>query len=155
MARLSLGAAALLLLAGPASAQAPQPSVTGAAPNFNSPQAEQNDAQQPANARQVGPAGATPQTGDSTGATKRQGSIGGNNEGQGQAQGQQMSQPSMSQYTPQLQQNQGNQPGNVRELPPSAPTPVNDPSGVNKAQGPVSSPVAKAQAGQAASSVAK
>ena len=155
MVRFTLGAAALLMLAGPALAQAPQPSVTGAAPNFNSPQAEQNMAQQPSNAKQSGPAGATPQTGDSTGATKRQGSIGGNNEGQGQAQGQQMSQPSMSQYTPQLQQNQGNQPSNVRELPPSAPTPVNDPSGVNKAQGPVSSPAAKAQAGQAASTLAK
>ena len=155
MTRLTIGAAALLLLAGPASAQMTTPSMTSAAPTMGQPQAEQNMSEQPGNARQVGPAGATPQTGDSTGATKRQGSIGGNNEGQGQAQNQQMTHPTISQYTPQLQQNQGEQPGNVRELPPSAPTPVNDPSGVNKPQGPVSSPAARAQAGQAASSVTK
>lgn len=128
-----------------------QPSLTGPAPNLGSPQAEQTQNQQPANVRNAGPSGGTPRTGDTAGATKPQGPISGNSATAGQASGQQLSQPTPSQYQSQAQQTQGQNPGNVRELPPSAATPTNDPSGATKPQGPVTAPASRAQAGQPAS----
>lgn len=145
----------IALLATPALAQTQQPSTTqsngqpsmsGAAPNLGSPQAEQNQGEQPANVTNLGPSGGTPRTGDTAGATKPQGPVSGST-GTGQVSGQQVTQPSPTQYQSQAQQNQGQQPGNVRELPPSAATPTNDPSGVTKPQGPVSAPASRAQAG--------
>ena len=145
----------IALLAAPALAQTQQPSMTqsngqpsvsGPAPNLGSPQAEQNQGQQPGNVSNLGPSGGTPRTGDTAGATKPQGPVTGRT-GTGQASGQQVTQPSPTQYQSQAQQNQGQQPGNVRELPPSAATPTNDPSGVTKPQGPVSAPASRAQAG--------
>ena len=161
VAALSLPAVLLsaAVLAGPALAQTQQPSMTpsngqpsvsGAAPNLGSPQAEQNQSQQPRNVQNLGPTGGTPRTGDTAGATKPQGPVSGNS-GTGQVSGQQLSQPSPTQYQSQAQQNQGQQPGNVRELPPSASTPTNDPSGVTKPQGPVTAPASRAQAGTPAS----
>ena len=159
-ALLSAATLAILPVARPAWAQTQQPSLTtpggqpslsGPAPNFGSPQAEQNQNQQPGNVRNLGPSGGTPQTGDSTGATKRQGAISGSSGTAGQASGQQLSQPSPNQFQSQAQQTQGQNPGNVRELPPSAATPTNDPSGATKPQGPVTGPASRAQAGVPAS----
>jgi len=127
-----------------------QPSLSGPAPNLGSPQAEQSQSQQPGNVRNLGPSGGTPRTGDTAGATKPQGPVSGTS-GTGQVSGQQLSQPSPTQYQSQVQQTQGQQPGNVRELPPSAATPTNDPSGVTKPQGPVSAPASRARAGTPAS----
>ncbi len=128
-----------------------QPSLSGPAPNLGSPQAEQTQNQQLGNVRNTGPTGGTPRTGDTAGATKPQGPVSGNSGTAGQASGQQLSQPTPSQYQSQAQQTQGQNPGNVRELPPSAATPTNDPSGATKPQGPVTAPASRAQAGQPAS----
>ena len=157
MARIA--AAALLLAtcaAAPALAQTQQPSMTtpnaqpslsGPAPNLGSPQAEQSQSEQPGNVRNLGPSGGTPRTGDTTGATKGQGPVGGSSGTAAQASGQQVTQPSPTQYQSQAQQDQGQQPGNVTNLPPSAVTPTNDSSGVTKPQGPVTGPASRAQAG--------
>ncbi len=151
------------LFAAPALAQTQQPSMTpsngqpslsGPAPNLGSPQAEQSQSQQPGNVRNLGPSGGTPRTGDTAGATKPQGPVSGTS-GTGQVSGQQLSQPSPTQYQSQAQQTQGQQPGNVRDLPPSAATPTNDPSGVTKPQGPVTAPASRAQAGTPASGTAR
>ncbi len=132
-----------------------QPSVSGPAPNLGSPQAEQNQGQQPPNARNLGPSGGTPRTGDTAGATKPQGPVSGSSGASGQASGQQVTQPSPTQNQSQAQQNQGQQPPNVREVAPSAATPTNDPSGATKPQGPVTAPASRAQGGQPASTVTK
>ena len=83
MSRLIL-AAALILSAGAAHAQNTGQQITQPSQTQNQSQLQQNMAQQPANARQVG---------------------------NGQAQGQQMSHPSDNQNQSQAQQNQGQQPG--------------------------------------------
>ena len=79
MSRLAPALLSAALLASPALAQTQQPSLTtpggqpslsGPAPNLGSPQAEQNQSQQPANVRNLGPSGGTPRTGDTAGATK-------------------------------------------------------------------------------------
>ena len=127
-----------------------QPSISGAAPNLGSPMQEQTNNQQPGNVRQAAPPGGTPRTGDTAGATKPQGAISGNTAAAGQASGQQLSQPTPNQYLSQTQQAQDQQPGNVRNVPPSASTPTNDPSGATKAQGPVTAPASRAQANQPA-----
>lgn len=138
------------LFAAPALAQTQQPSMTqpnaqpslsGPAPNLGSPQAEQSQNQQPGNVRNLGPSGGTPRAG----ATKPQEPVSGTT-GTAQVSGQQVTQPSPTQYQSQAQQTQGQQPGNVRELPPGTATPTNDPSGVTKPQGPVTAPASRAQA---------
>lgn len=157
--------AALMLVAAPALAQTQQPqgstmgntqpSISGPAPTLGQPQAEQNMSNQPGNVRQAGPSGSTPRTGDTAGATKPQGPIGGNSGASGQAQGQQVSRPSPTQYQSQAQQNQGNNPGNVRELPPDASTPATPSAGATKPQGPVSGSASRAQANQPATGVSR
>lgn len=157
--------AALLLVAAPALAQTQQPqgstmgnaqpSISGPAPTLGQPQAEQNMGNQPANARQVGPSGGTPRTGDTAGAIKPQGPVSGSSGASGQAQGQQVARPSPTQNQSQAQQNQGNNPGNVRELPPDASTPAGPSAGVTKAQGPVGAPASRAQANQPAIGVSR
>jgi len=57
------------------------------------------------------------------------------------AQNQQMTQPSTSQNQSQAVQNQGQQPGNAREVSPTAP--VATENGVTKPQGPVSGPTSQ------------
>ena len=131
-----------------------QPSLSGPAPNMGSPQAEQTGNQQPGNVRNLGPSGATPPTGQTAGATKPQGPISGNT-GTPQASGQQLSQPTPTQNQSQAQQTQGQQPGNVRDLPPTASAPTNDPGGATKPQGPVNAPAARAQGNQPASTVTR
>ncbi len=54
---------------------------------------------------------------------------------------QQMTQPSTSQFQSQAAQNQGQQPGNAREVSPTAP--IATQNGVTKPQGPVSGPTSQ------------
>ena len=54
---------------------------------------------------------------------------------------QQMTQPSASQFQSQAAQNQSQQPGNAREVSPTAPTATEN--GVTKPQGPVSGPTSQ------------
>ena len=64
-----------------------------------------------------------------------------------------LSGPAPNMGSPQAEQTQNQQPGNVRDLPPTASTPKNDPGGATKPQGPVNAPAAAAQGNQPASTV--